>query len=750
MKKIIILLLCLVAFKANAQNQVKARVDSLKAALPKTRGNERAVNLNRIASLYTTFNLDSALLYANKSLKFSTQQKNYTQLAIAYNYLGQIMYFKSDYTASLANFEKFKLAAIQANNNVLLAQAINNMANVLLDRGKTEEAIQKYQEVVAIAKKNNDKKGEALGYANLAYVYRFMGNNQQAITYIFEQIKLDELTKNVEGLAHSYQQLAVLFQQKKDYPNTKLYLDLSILKFKERGDERSIAINYDLYSSYYASLKNQKKAIELEKMALALATKYDDKRTLANCYIKLGQLYHEEGNYELADKNFREGLKIHEETNLQKTMATAYIGYGKNLIKLKNLEQAKANLDKGLALAIKLKSAVDKKDAYEALIEYYLIVNAPEKAIQSQNNFIAVKDSLLNESNNKIINELNTIYKTEKKEQQILLLDKQNVIQGLELNKSKLEFENKSLENDKNIFKIGAQELLLQKNKLELARKQIETKAKAQQIKLLAAQNQVQQLQLIRRNIFLATSIGILLVSLLLSYLFYNRYKLKQEARLQEEVIVQQDLATKAVLNAEENERIRISGELHDGLGQLFSAVKLNLSALMADLDFKNEQSRLMFDKTLGMVDESCKEVRVISHQMAPNVLLKSGLTAAVRDFINKIDSRRLKINLETFGLQERLEQNIETVLYRIIQETVNNVIKHAGANTLDIQLNKDEEGINVMVEDNGKGFDTSQLEKFEGIGLKNIRTRVNFLKGTVDFSSGPGKGTLIAIFIPS
>ncbi|RZL37195.1 MAG: sensor histidine kinase, partial [Pedobacter sp.] len=199
----------------------------------------------------------------------------------------------------------------------------------------------------------------------------------------------------------------------------------------------------------------------------------------------------------------------------------------------------------------------------------------------------------------------------------------------------------------------------------------------------------------------------------------------------------------------EENERKRISGELHDGLGQMFSAVKMNLSALTDGINFKDEHSKDMFNKTMNLVDESCKEVRVISHQMAPNVLLKSGLAVAVRDFINKIDSRKLKINLETFGLHERLDQNIETVLYRVIQETVNNVIKHSGANSLDIQLNKDDKGINAMIEDNGKGFDVSQLDKFEGIGLKNIRSRVNFLKGDVDFSSDSEKGTLIAIFIP-
>jgi signal transduction histidine kinase len=132
-----------------------------------------------------------------------------------------------------------------------------------------------------------------------------------------------------------------------------------------------------------------------------------------------------------------------------------------------------------------------------------------------------------------------------------------------------------------------------------------------------------------------------------------------------------------------------------------------------------------------------------------PNALLKSGLANAVREFLDKIDNRVIKINLYTEGLNERLDSNIETVLYRVIQECVNNVIKHSGAGQLDISLLKDTDGISATIEDNGRGFDVTDKQKFEGIGLKNIRSRVGFLKGTVDFDSSPGKGTLVAIHVP-
>jgi len=108
-----------------------------------------------------------------------------------------------------------------------------------------------------------------------------------------------------------------------------------------------------------------------------------------------------------------------------------------------------------------------------------------------------------------------------------------------------------------------------------------------------------------------------------------------------------------------------------------------------------------------------------------------------------------LQVHLYTEGLEERIDANVETVFYRVLPECVNNVIKHAGPTTLDISLIRDKDGISATIEDNGKGFDTSRRGVFDGIGLKNIVTRVEYLRGTVDFDSAPGRGTLIAIHIP-
>ena len=175
----------------------------------------------------------------------------------------------------------------------------------------------------------------------------------------------------------------------------------------------------------------------------------------------------------------------------------------------------------------------------------------------------------------------------------------------------------------------------------------------------------------------------------------------------------------------------------------------MNLSAFESEIVFRDETQKLSFEKVISLIDEGCKEVRSVSHQMMPNALLKSGLASAIKEFIDKIDNRVLKVNLYTEGLNERIDNNVEIVLYRIIQECVNNVIKHSGANQLDISLIKDVDGLSVSIEDNGKGFNTNDKTKFGGIGLKNIASRIEFLKGTVEFDSAEGRGTMVGINVP-
>ena len=243
---------------------------------------------------------------------------------------------------------------------------------------------------------------------------------------------------------------------------------------------------------------------------------------------------------------------------------------------------------------------------------------------------------------------------------------------------------------------------------------------------------------------------GLVLLSGLLLHSWYRRNKLRQEAALKTELMKQQEMAVKAVIEAEENERQRIAKDLHDGVGQMMSAVKMNLSAFESDLSFQKPGQQASFEKIIQLVDDSCREVRTVSHVMMPNALLKNNLAAAIRDFVDKLPHQQIVIHVNTEGLDNRPDANTETVLYRVVQECVNNALRHARATTLDISLIRDKDGISGTIEDNGIGFNTSDINSFDGIGLKNIISRIEYLKGTVDFDSAPGRGTVVAFHVPA
>ncbi len=259
----------------------------------------------------------------------------------------------------------------------------------------------------------------------------------------------------------------------------------------------------------------------------------------------------------------------------------------------------------------------------------------------------------------------------------------------------------------------------------------------------------LQQQRLNNQRLIITAGIVVVILLALLTWLFYRRYKLKKEKELQQTIIQQREEATINILTAEENERKRIAADLHDGVGQLMTAAWLNLQVM--EKQHNGDEQKELLHKTTLLVGESCKEVRQVSHHMMPNALLKKGLVNAVREFTQQIDRSVIAINLQTEGLNKELNSITETILYRVIQECVNNAIKHAAATELDISIQNSTDGIDVLIEDNGKGFNTNfTAGQKEGLGLQNIRSRISFLKGTVQWDSSPGNGTVVAIHLPT
>ena len=204
--------------------------------------------------------------------------------------------------------------------------------------------------------------------------------------------------------------------------------------------------------------------------------------------------------------------------------------------------------------------------------------------------------------------------------------------------------------------------------------------------------------------------------------------------------------AAESVMKGQENERSRLARDLHDGVGGLLSGVKLSMSNMKGSV-WLSEENVMSFNNVIAQLDQSIAELRRVSHNMMPEALIKFGLKEALENYCENLNlSGNMHVNLQTHGLEKRMDQNTEIVIYRIIQELLNNVIKHAEARSVLIQLFREGDRFNLTVEDDGKGFDAKPDELQSGAGLANIRARAEYLNGTVDIISTKGEGTSVNI----
>lgn len=229
-------------------------------------------------------------------------------------------------------------------------------------------------------------------------------------------------------------------------------------------------------------------------------------------------------------------------------------------------------------------------------------------------------------------------------------------------------------------------------------------------------------------------------------YLFFLKNKQLEKHKYKALQIEKESAVLKSVLKGEESERTRIARELHDGLGTLLATVKMQINGIQNTYpDVTNLGTYL---KAETLLDEACTSVREISHDMMPSVIQIEGLDAAVEKLCTTIGAKD-NIEVEYIGFQvEKLEdKELEINTYRIVQELLKNILKHADAKEVIVQITNDEGFLEILVEDNGRGF--SLEDKYEGIGLKNIKYRVESLKGKLEINSKLGEGSTFEIKLP-
>jgi two-component system, NarL family, sensor kinase len=287
-------------------------------------------------------------------------------------------------------------------------------------------------------------------------------------------------------------------------------------------------------------------------------------------------------------------------------------------------------------------------------------------------------------------------------------------------------------------------------DRVEFADARYQAEKKEIQIAQLQAEKEVQRLNLQRKTIFNYALIAAAIVICLLSFLLFRNFKQKQtlqQQRISELETQEQLTATESVLKGEEQERTRLAKDLHDGLGGMLSGIKYSLNNMKGNLVMTPENAQA-FERSMDMLDSSIKEMRRVAHNMMPEALVKFGLDTALNDFCAGINqSGALHVKYQSIGLATaQLEQTVAITIYRVVQELINNTMKHAAARSAIVQVALSDNRLSVTVEDDGTGFNTALLKEGRGIGWTNIQSRVDFLKGKLDVHSDKETGTSVHI----
>lgn len=622
------------------------------------------------------------------------------------------------------------LRAEPDSNSVL---AIKTLQRDFFNAGLTDSALNYSHLLINITKKIGDTKGLAKAYFNLGSVYMNLFRTDSAIYYnqLAEQEALE--TKDSFLLVHCYTNFSNQYRNLNDYTTSLDYAIKGANIARHSSDSSIIKVIPKLYSNMANCLIAQKQltdAIAYGKKALEITNYPDEQRyrilillDIIDAFLKLdraGQAeaymdmvvnendrfnnvildiltYNTQGFYfsrlkkhPLAIQAFLNSYRLCDsvKNDFLKSEVANNIALG--YINQKQYDKALPFAREGRELSVRLKQYRIAANSFAALKMIAAAEGNYEQAYQYAEKYKDYADSTTNLATQRQIVSLEKKYETEKNEKTIADLTIANTAQELAVAK-------------RNRWLIGG-------------------------------------------------GISAVLLLVILGLLYRNsqqkRLIVKKENILNQEQIKflerqQQVVSLQSMINGQETERTRIAKDLHDGLGGLFSTIKMYFSTL------KHEQPALqenaIFEKSYDLVDTASEEVRRIAHNMMPEVLMKLGLVHALQDMCSNISAGKLlQVKLQSYGMEKRMNASTEIMLYRIVQELLNNIIKHADATKVIVQFNREADHLAVTVEDNGRGFNLQETDGNRHTGLETIKSRVNYLNGNISIDSEEEVGTTV------
>lgn len=492
---------------------------------------------------------------------------------------------------------------------------------------------------------------------------------------------------NLQGaLASNYNDIGIIYKTMGEYDKAlESYLNSNSICV-DLGLTRGIIMTFNNIGTIYEAKNDAENAITYYKLAYENAVENDILDAQAIALNNLGEIYAENGDRTTAQDYFRRTLAIDLQTNDKVGSTYSMLNMASTFTGQKAWDSALIYYDKAEMLANELQTKQLFVPIYHGRTKLMEERGDFKKALQFQRIAEEYQDSLYNETRTRQLAEAETRYEAKKKDQEIAVLEQERLLN-------------------------------------ELSNKQ----------------HQAERIALI----------SLLVLGVMIIWYLFKRNKNRQNELFNRKLLKQKEEHLVALVETQENEQKRIAKDLHDGIGQSLSGIRLAMENLSLKLEQKLPEESNRLKNLTTTIDGACKEVRAISHQMMPRILQEDGLIPAIEDMLEKsFQFSTINYEFEYFGIDKRFRENIEVSLYRIAQELVNNIIKHSGANLVHVQLFKRNKTLILLIEDNGSGFQFD-AQKSKGIGLMNITSRVETIQGEFNLEPSPKSGTLATIRIP-
>ena len=589
-----------------------------------------------------------------------------------------------------AEMEKNTLLLLQLseenNDNKNRLEALKFMGIAQHLQARYDSAIFWHQKALSLAIETGDSTNTAKSYLNLATSYNSKGDFENAVENALLSLGIFEKTGDTNGQGRVQNLLGIFNFNRNDFKSALQYFTKYNQLAVAANDSGEIVSSMNNMSSALHELGEFDQERSLLKNVIAIQEARGQTIRIGSAYENLGTLFMDIDSLKQAAFYYEKALNAYKLNNNTHDIARALINTGLLKKKQKKYDAAEADYKDALQLSREGGFLKLEEDVLKNLAFFYEELKDFKNAFGYYTQFVAVKDTLLNKENQESINKLMIEFETEKKERQIAV------------------------------------------QQLEIAEKTLQSR---------------------RKNFVIIALVGIIIILLMFSFIVYSRIKLKQERLLNEERLKMKQLQMNVVLESQESERKRFARDLHDGFGQLITAVKIMLGQ-MQQTNITEKRVELA-EKSGEVLDTMHKQLRDIAHNLMPEQLINEGLSTALKEYAARISkSSGIVIEVNTFGIEKRLNQSVEVNVYRIIQEWINNVIKYSGAKKLTIQLTGYETEINIMIEDNGNGFEKEKLMKSTGWGWKNIQSRLEAINGILEIDTRSGvPGTSFIIDLP-